>query len=68
MKGDVAPELVVELLGNDVSAILSVPTAYFYCFLRAQQPIDGIEVSIEIIMTHETMYFKPFIHSFSSSF
>lgn len=35
---------VVEELGNDVSAIYSVPTA-IYCFLRAQQPIPNIEVN-----------------------
>ena len=36
---------VIEELGNDVSAIYSVPTA-IYCFLRAQQPIPNIEVNI----------------------
>ncbi|XP_065207065.1 ADP-ribosylhydrolase ARH3-like isoform X2 [Planococcus citri] len=35
-------DVVVEELGNDVSAIYSVPTA-IYCFLRAQQPIPNIE-------------------------
>ncbi|KZC15068.1 PREDICTED: poly(ADP-ribose) glycohydrolase ARH3-like [Dufourea novaeangliae] len=35
-------EKVVQILGNSVSALYSVPTAIF-CFLRAQKPITGIQ-------------------------
>jgi hypothetical protein len=45
----VTREEVVERLGNDVSAINSVPTA-IYAFLRALQPIQGIEVSGTVIV------------------
>ena len=34
---------VVDLLGHDVSALNSVPTA-IYSFLRALQPLPGIQV------------------------
>lgn len=33
---------VVNVLGNDVSALYSVPTA-IYCFLRSQKAINGID-------------------------
>ncbi|KAF2360533.1 ADP-ribosylation/Crystallin J1 [Trinorchestia longiramus] len=39
---DVSRGEIKETLGNDISAIRSVPTA-IYAFLRALQPIDGIE-------------------------
>nr|XP_050845157.1 ADP-ribosylhydrolase ARH3-like isoform X2 [Vespula vulgaris] len=39
---DVTNEEVVRQLGNGIAALYSVPTAIF-CFLRAQQPINGIE-------------------------
>ncbi|KAA0192385.1 hypothetical protein HAZT_HAZT002414 [Hyalella azteca] len=44
----VTREEVVERLGNDVSAINSVPTA-IYAFLRALQPIQGIESDSEFL-------------------
>lgn len=43
-KGEAASKHEVqEALGNSVTAIWSVPTA-IYSFLRAQNPIPGIEV------------------------
>lgn len=36
-------EVVIDLLGNSIRAQFSVPTALF-CFLRAQQPIESIQV------------------------
>ena len=39
--GDDPDEEVIRILGNDISALHSVPTA-IYCFLRAQSNIPGI--------------------------
>lgn len=53
--GDKAvPHLVVEKLGNSVSAMFSVPTA-IYCFLRAQQSIADIEVTFHFFFSLVTM-------------
>lgn len=40
---DISREQVAKKIGNNVSALGSVPTA-IYVFLRALQPIEGIEV------------------------
>lgn len=45
---NVVPYQIAEELGNDVSAVFSVPTA-IYCFLRAQHPVPDINVSIMIV-------------------
>lgn len=36
-------EVVIDILGNSIRAQFSVPTA-LYCFLRAQKPIESIQV------------------------
>ncbi|BES91662.1 poly(ADP-ribose) glycohydrolase [Nesidiocoris tenuis] len=41
-KKDVDNDEVVEVLGNNVLSIYSIPTA-IYCYLRAQQPIEFIK-------------------------
>lgn len=43
LKKEVSNEEIVNVLGNDVTALYSVPTAIF-CFLRSQNPIKHIEV------------------------
>lgn len=44
-KGDVPNEEVVKVLGNNVLALYSVPTA-IYSFLRAQEVVPFIQVSV----------------------
>lgn len=51
---DVTREDVVKKLGNTVAALKSVPTA-IYCFLRALQPIAGIEVRRRQVLLHVEM-------------
>lgn len=63
-------EKVVHLLGNDVSALHSVPTA-IYCFLRAQRPVKNIETenpfrrTIQYAVSEKlhvvTNYFREFV-------
>ena len=44
-EGGASRHEVQQILGNNVTAIFSVPTA-IYSFLRAQDPVPGIKVNI----------------------